>query len=277
MNDSTNKTPLSVSEQLPIDMAAIREVAAAIRAERAQVCEAAGVPDDSGWITELVAPDFGSCQELVAELADGYDYEQVAWVPELCAKALGETGTTRVVDGDCLAQEPFFHHGDLVVKGHLGVGAPFVVTGSLMVEGVLNDCGPDSVVAVHGGVKARGVFTDGEMSIRGDVDAEVVYASYNDHTLQTGVIRARLVIEDDHETIASKIQAELHFDQFDFQQGYGEGVQEQLRELLVDEVFAADEDEEMLSSELLLDRLREGVLVFRSDAEAEIRDRGADA
>ncbi|MEU2673033.1 hypothetical protein ABZ622_30070, partial [Streptomyces sp. NPDC007164] len=49
--------------------------------------------------------------------------------------------------------------------------------------------------------------------------------------------------------------------------------QQQLRELLVDEVFAVDEDEdegkEMMHRRLLFARLREGLPVFRTDAQAE--------
>ncbi|WP_185300073.1 ankyrin repeat domain-containing protein [Streptomyces finlayi] len=261
--------PVVEGGPLPIDMGAVRQVAGVMRAERAAVCEAAGIPDDSGWLAELVEPDLDSYQELAARFSDGIDPDLLGSVPEMCAKALGDTGATRTLLGDRLVDTPFFHHGDLVVKGHLRVAAPFVLTGSLTVEGVLADCGPASVVAVCGDVTARGVFTDGDVKC-GDIHAEVVYGFYNDHTLQAGRIHARLVIEDDHETIAT-VEADLYFDQDDYQQGYGDGVQEQLRELLVDDVFAADEDEdeEMLDSRLLMTRLSEGLPVFRVDAAPE--------
>ncbi|WP_406530399.1 hypothetical protein [Streptomyces sp. I8-5] len=108
------------------------------------------------------------------------------------------------------------------------------------------------------------------MSVDGDIEADVVYGYYNDNTLQAGTIRARLVIEDEHATIAT-VEADLHFDLDDFQQGHGDGVQEQLRELLVDEVFAVDEDggREMMDRGLLFARLREGLPVFRADSQAE--------
>ncbi|MFG3497267.1 ankyrin repeat domain-containing protein [Streptomyces sp. NPDC047928] len=254
---------------LPIDMDAIRRAAAVMRAEQAAACEAAGVPADSGSLARLVAPDFDSYQDLASELGHTCDPDLLPSVPRLCAAALGDTGTARTLTGDQQLDAPFFHHGDLVVKGALRVVAPFVVTGSLTVDGVLADSGPDSVVAIGGGVAARGVFTDGEMYVGGDIEAEVVHGYYNDHTLQAGTIRARLVIEDEHETIAS-VRADLYFDVFEYQQGYGDGVQEQLRELLVDEVFAADEDEdedeEMFDHCLLHARLSEGLPVFRSDA-----------
>lgn len=134
---------------------------------------------------------------------------------------------------------------------------------------MLSDCGPDSVVAVRGGVRARGVFTDGEFHVDGDIEADVVHGHYNDNTLRAHTIRARLVIEDEHETIAT-VKADLYFDIDDYGQGYGEDVQEQLRELLVDEVFAPDEDEddgeERFDHRLLSARMHAGLPVFRADA-----------
>ncbi|MFF9573013.1 ankyrin repeat domain-containing protein [Streptomyces sp. NPDC014685] len=267
--------PVVEGGPLPIDMATVRQAAAALRAERAAVCEAVGIPDDSGRLAELVEPDFDSYQDLISALRHNCHPDLLPSVPRLCIRVLGESATTRTLTGDQRLDTPFFHHGDLVVKGgDLDVVAPFVVTGSLTVEGVLADGGPDSVVAIGGWVTARGVFTDGEMSVDGDIEADVVYGYYNDQTLQAGTIRARLVIEDEHATIAS-VEAELHFDLDDFQQGYGDGVQEQLRELLVDEVFAVDEDEdedegkEMMDRHLLFGRLREGLPVFRTAAQAE--------
>ncbi|MGW1410743.1 hypothetical protein [Streptomyces sp. NPDC002403] len=252
---------------LPIDMAVARRVAEAMRAAASDACTAAGVPDGSGWLTELVRPEFDSFQELVAVLRNGADPDHVPLIPELCAGILGDAARTdRTLAGDRQVDAPFFHHGDLVVRGHLDIAAPFVVTGSLTVEGCLADCGPYSVVAVGGGVTAHAVHTDGEMSVGGDIAAEVVYGHYNDHTLQAATIRARLVIEDEHCTIAA-VKADTHFDLDDYQQGYGEGVQERLRELLVDEVFGdeeGEEDEEQLDRNLLFGRMREGLPVFRA-------------
>ncbi|MFE7618945.1 ankyrin repeat domain-containing protein [Streptomyces sp. NPDC057496] len=253
---------------LPIDMAAARRVAEEMRAGLSEVCRAAGVPDGSGRLTELTRPDFDSFQDLLTGLRDGIDPDHVPLIPKLCARTLGDGARTdRTLTGDQEIREPFFHHGNLLVEGHLNVLAPFVVTGSLTVGGCLADCGPSSVVAVGRDVTARGVHTDGEMSVGGDIEAEVVYGYYNDQTLRAGTIRARLVIEDEHETIAA-VEADTHFDLDDFQQGYGEGVQEELRELLVDEVFGneeEDDEEEQLDQTLLFARLREGKPVFRAD------------
>ncbi|MBB1246766.1 hypothetical protein GL263_24905 [Streptomyces durbertensis] len=258
----------------PFDMAAVRRTAATMCAERAAVCGAAGTPDDSHRLARLVEPDFGGFQELAAALRHDGHPDLLPFVPSLCAAVLGDTGTTRTLSGDQRVVEPFFHHGDLVVEGGLDVVAPLVVTGSLTVGGVLADCGPDSVVVVGGDVTARGVFTDGEMCVLGGIRAEVVHGYYNDNTLQAGRIRARLVIEDEHETIAT-VEADLHLDLDDYQQGYGDGVQEQLRALLVDDVFTPDEDEddaaEMFDFHALLARLRTDLPVFRADTEAAAR------
>ncbi|MER5617836.1 hypothetical protein [Streptomyces sp. NPDC002215] len=277
MSDSLNGTPLGTAAPapvsveggpLPIDVAAARRVAEAMRVSLSQACRAAGVPDDSGWLTEYTRPDFDSFQDFVAGLRDDPDPDHVPLIPQLCGRLLGDDARTdHALTGDQEIREPFFHHGDLLVRGHLDVAAPFVVTGSLVVEGCLTDCGPDSVVAVRGDVTARAVHTDGEMSVGGDIEAEIVYGHYNDRTLQTRTIRARLVIEDEHSTIAA-VEADTHFDPDDFQQGYGEGVQERLRELLVDEEFSHEEDEEeqeQLDRALLFARLREGRAVFRAD------------
>ncbi|WP_189280775.1 ankyrin repeat domain-containing protein [Streptomyces atratus] len=252
---------------LPIDMAVARRVAEAKRIAASEACRAAGIPDGSGWLTELVRPKFDSYQEFIAELRNDADPDHVRLIPELCAEMLGDDARTdRTLIGDQRTGAPFFRHGDLVVKGHLDVVAPFVVTGSLTVEGCLADCGPESVVAVGGDVTAHAVHTDGEMSVGGDIEAEVVYGYYNDRTLQTGTIRARLVIEDEHCTIAT-VEADTHFDLDDYQQGYGDGVQEHLRELLVDQVFSneEDEDDEQLDRTLLFARLRGGEAVFRAN------------
>ncbi|MFE3905111.1 hypothetical protein ACFXPY_33650 [Streptomyces sp. NPDC059153] len=96
------------------------------------------------------------------------------------------------------------------------------------------------------------------------IEAEVVHSCQNDQTPQADTIRARPVMEDEHCTIAT-VEADTHFDLDDHQQGYGDGVQEQLRELLVDEVFSNEEDEEQLDRPLPFALLREGEPVFRAD------------
>jgi hypothetical protein len=244
----------------PIDMDVVRRVARALQDESGY---------DSEWLSRIAEPDFDSYQDFVAHLRHDFDVEMVHCFPELCAVSLGGAGATRVLAGVGELGEPFFHHGDLVVQGGLFVSAPFVVTGSLTVGGVLADCGPDSVVVVGGGVSARGVNTDGEMYVGGAIEADVVYGSYNDNVLQARSIRARLVIEDEHCTMAF-VESDHHYDLDTYRQGYGEGVQEQLRALLVDEVFGPQDDkgESRFDARLLFRRLREGAPVFRADVGA---------
>ncbi|MFF3959833.1 hypothetical protein ACFYY1_42770 [Streptomyces sp. NPDC001890] len=157
---------------LPIDMAAIRRTVEVMRAERAAALKSDN--SDSGWLADLVERDLDSYQEFVAQLRVTLNPDLLGYVPEMCAKTLGDTRTTRTLIGDQQVDTPLFHHGDLVVKGDLGVGAPFVVTGSVMVDGVLANCGPDSVVAIGGAVTTRGVLTSGEILVMGDIEADVV-------------------------------------------------------------------------------------------------------
>ncbi|MEV8101255.1 MULTISPECIES: hypothetical protein [unclassified Streptomyces] len=251
---------------LPIDMVAARRVVAARQVRMSEARAAAGVPDESEWLTELVRPEFKSFEDFVSGPRCHDDPDRLPLIPGLCAEILGDdVGTERALTGDQDLDVPFFHHGDLVVDGNLDVAAEFVVTGSLRVSGILADSGPDSVVAIGGDVRARAVHTDGAMSVGGDIEAEVVYGYYHYRMLRAGTIRARLVIDDEHHTDAV-VQANTYFDADHYQQGYGKGVQEVLRELLVDEVFANDEDEEEehLYRELLFERLRKGEPVFRT-------------
>ncbi|MEE1735125.1 hypothetical protein PUR49_00950 [Streptomyces sp. BE147] len=98
--------------------------------------------DDSGWLAGLVECDLDSYQEFVTQLRVTLDPDLLGYVPEMCAKALGGTVMTRTLISDQQVDIRFFHHGDLVVKGDPGVGAPFVVTGSMTVDGVMGDCAP---------------------------------------------------------------------------------------------------------------------------------------
>ena len=46
------------------------------------------------------------------------------------------------------------------------------------------------------------MYTDGDMHVSGDIEADIVYGCYNDHTLEARTIRGRLVISDDHDVQA---------------------------------------------------------------------------
>ena len=241
--------PVATDGPRPIDMQALRQAAAEL-------------PGDQATVHKVLQPDYSSCQELAGALLRG-DADCFLPVLALCATVLGP-GTTKTLDGGQL-DEPFFHHGDLVVTGHLDVRTALLVTGSLTIDGCVSDCCHDSLVLVGGDLTARAVLTDGEFHVAGILTADIVYGDYNDHSLIADTIRARLVIEDEH-CVAASVEADDHFDIDRYEQGYGEGVQDRLRELLVEEVFTRDddEDESRLDSGELFSCLRAGRAVFRA-------------
>ncbi|WPB74162.1 ankryin [Archangium violaceum] len=167
--------------------------------------------------------------------------------------------------GPLSLKSAFFHHGDLEVDGDLSIYRPFAVTGNVIVHGVVRDCANDSLINVLGDLKCHALYTDGEFTVGGDIEArDVVLGYYNDHILSAGTIKARVVIEDDHATMAS-VEAEQHFDIDTYSQGYGEGVPERLHELFVDDVFKVEEEDEgaRLDKGELFYRISEGLPVFR--------------
>jgi hypothetical protein len=86
------------------------------------------------WIDRLKIPG----EDLVSAIA-------------ILSDAAAEPGTTKVIKGGKLTK-PVFHHGDLIVDGNLHVIGPLFVTGNLSVNGVMRDAGPDSRVAIGGGL-----------------------------------------------------------------------------------------------------------------------------
>ena len=188
------------------------ERALVVRWERAIVLlrEAGGEERRAGWqplIDDDAARGVGPTDPELALSGNPLDsLEELAlWMKEhevrpeevtplLCsspaARTMNEQG-----DAGALA---FFHHGDLRVQGHLHVASAFVVTGDLVVEGVLSDGGPDSCLMVGGSLNAHAVHTDGDVHVSGDVVASVVYGSYNDHVLEAQVLRCKALIIDDH-------------------------------------------------------------------------------
>lgn len=179
--------------------------------------------------------------------------------------SLGVAPRTVHLKGPLSLKRAFFHHGDLEVDGDLSIYRPFAVTGNVIVHGVVRDCANDSLINVLGDLKCHALYTDGEFTVGGDIEArDVVLGYYNDHILSAGTIKARVVIEDDHATMAT-VEAEQHFDLDTYSQGYGEGVPERLRELFVDEVFEKDEEEEgaRLDKGELFYRISNGLPVFR--------------
>ena len=236
---------------LPIDMDAIR-----------------GAVDGDSELQRFLSQTYGSYQHFIDDVMTS-SCDTFPSLLRVCRGTLGDTATVATMAGDQTLSRPFFHHGDLVVRGNLAVESRFLVTGALTVQGCLMDTGPDSRIAVGADLRALGVHTDGELYVGGDVEADIVYGHYNDFTLTADTIRGRLVVEDEH-CVAADVEAEHHFDLETYEQGYGEGVQEQLRTILVDEVFT-DQDgdgDEMLDRYTLFELLQKGRPVFRSDAVA---------
>lgn len=224
-------------------------------------------------ITSTVARDFSSVQALVAELRDHGEPEQrVAFSARLAALLPRRDVVLR---GDTRLERPFVVHGDLTVEGHLDIRTQVMITGDLIVHGVVRDSGNDSCVTVGHDLRCQALYTDGEFAVGGTLTAtDVVLGYYNDFILAADMIRATLVIEDDHATMASGA-AGLYLDMDTYRQGYGEGVNERLRALLVDEVF--DEDKEgQLDNHALFARLREGQRIYRwPDVDAPAPERVA--
>ncbi len=201
-----------------------------------------------------------SAQEFITGLRGYNEPEKALALLAALRDALDSPPRTVRLAGPLELDRPFFHHGDLEVEGHLHILRAFAVTGNLIVHGGVADNGNHSLVNILGDVRCHSLYTDGELSIGGTLHArDVVLGFYNDHLLAAGAIHARVVIEDDH-AVEAEIQAEHHFDLNTYEQGYGEGVPERLRELFVDELL---DDEGQLDTGGLFARLRQGLPVFR--------------
>ncbi|GEN05865.1 Ankyrin repeat-containing protein [Myxococcus fulvus] len=106
---------------------------------------------------------------------------------------------------------PRFVRGNLVVKGDVHLDAPLLVTGDLTVSGVLRNAGLEGLLAVGGTLRVSGLDTDGEVIVGEDVEAQVVWGHGNDASLRVGgVLKAEVVIEDDHD-VQAKVKAANHY------------------------------------------------------------------
>ncbi len=230
------------SESTPVDPA---RLAAALK-------ENTITPDSA--VGGLLNPVPETWKEVFHFVEGNLDPWGVESLVQVCIDSI-DAGTPRRLDGDQVIKAPFFHHGDLVVKGHLDIHSTFVVIGSVTVEGCVADAGPgDSHVIVTGDLGARAVWTCGDFHVHGTLTAEVVYGHYNDGTLGGGTIRARLVIEDDH-LVEASVEADHHFESDE----YGADVADEIAALLVPEVCDPDEG---VDSGALFAHLRAGKPVF---------------
>jgi cytoskeletal protein CcmA (bactofilin family) len=114
------------------------------------------------------------------------------------------------------ASRPTLHHGDLHVGSSLHVTSVLVVTGNLTVDGFLRDCGPDSTIVVGGNLRARNLYTDGQLCVRKLLKVDgIVYGYYNDNTLSASVIQAPVVVSDEHD-IQAQVKAKVYIENGDF-------------------------------------------------------------
>lgn len=196
-----------------------------------------------------------SAQELATGLHSFGDPNDALDKLEAVSDVLEVEERTVRLKGPLTLKRAFFHHGDLEVDGDLDIQKPFAVTGDVIVHGVVRDCGNDSLVNILGDLKCHALYTDGEFSVGGDIEArDVVLGYYNDHILSADTIRAKVVIEDEH-AVDATVEAEHHFDIDTYSQGHGDGVADALRAIFVDQVFEGGEDkpEEEASDEEELD------------------------
>lgn len=203
-----------------------------------------------------------SAQEATAGLHSFGEPSKALGMLKVLRDTLGVEPRKAHLEGGLTLNRPFFHHGDLEVDGHLRIHGPFAVTGNVLVHGGVWDCDSDSLVNILGDVKCHALHTSGEISIGGTLEArDVVLGYYNDHMLKAAVIRAAVVIEDDH-TILATVDSPHHFDLERYRSR--EDVHEELQALFVEEVFELnDEEEPRLDRDMLFERISKGLPVFR--------------
>ncbi|NRD43525.1 hypothetical protein [Corallococcus exiguus] len=141
----------------------------------------------------------------------------------LCPGPLSPIGFAALVMRELLAPEDAVLEGTLsearVITGNaraaglLRVTAPLVVLGDLAVEGVLEDCGPDSTVVVVGRCTAWGLQTSGNFLVLGDlVVRDAIQGIYNDDSLVVaGDLTTRFLDENDHDVTC---YGETHTEQY---------------------------------------------------------------
>ncbi|HTR53291.1 MAG TPA: hypothetical protein VMJ10_21495 [Kofleriaceae bacterium] len=196
-----------------------------------------------------------------------------AWIPRLRRLPAWDLGSAIAILRDAATDKPtakamkgttidapFVHHGDLTIDGNLDVVAPFFVTGKLAVSGLLRDAGPDSCVAIGGDLAVGSLFTDGSFHCANIFADGIVYGHYNDQTLECMTIKARIVIEDEHDVQHAGVKAKLHLDIDEFSQGYGDGVTAKLKRHIKPEYFKRDDDEdaELLDEVALFEAIANG-------------------
>ncbi|MCU0849318.1 MAG: ankyrin repeat domain-containing protein [Spirochaetes bacterium] len=145
--------------------------------------------------------------------------------------------------------------GDLRIEGDLNLSVPLLVTGNLTVSGVINDCGPDSLLAVAGNLSARGLDTDGEVIVGGDVRVDdVIWGTYNDESLSVGGgLKSPVLIEDDH---CIEVNGKLDVKYYKYS-----NTDKELMDIFIPDVFTKKGKE--LDKDKLFKHISEGKNVFK--------------
>ncbi|WP_208721158.1 hypothetical protein [Corallococcus aberystwythensis] len=142
--------------------------------------------------------------------------------------------------------------------------------GDLVVDGVLDDCGPDSTIVVVGRCVAQGLRTSGNFLVLGDlVVRDVIQGVYNDESLVVaGDLSTRFLDENDHDVACyGDIHAEHHLEN-----GRSGGEAASLAStFLVPELWNIDLEE--IHHDDLFDRIRRNEPVFTATSqERQVRE-----
>ena len=140
-------------------------------------------------------------------------------------------------------KRPTTHDGDLVVTGNLHVVSELTVNGNLTVTGMFTDSGESSTISIEGDVTCGSLCTSGAISCGNITTTGFVIGTGNDFTLECSEIRARVVIQDDHDIQPTGIKAKLYLDTEAYWGGYAKGATKKLRRHFQPEYFTTDEDE----------------------------------
>ncbi|WP_257461226.1 hypothetical protein [Archangium lipolyticum] len=164
-------------------------------------------------------------ESLAQEFGDAASRSPARLAEALCPGPLTNIGFAAVVMRglleprdevlDSSVSEATVVTGNARASGSLNITSPLVVLGNLEVEGVLEDCGPDSTVVVVGNCVARGLRTSGNFLVLGDlVVRDVIQGIYNDDSLVVaGELSVRFLDEYDHDVSCyGEVHAEHHFE-----------------------------------------------------------------
>jgi len=213
---------------------------------------------------EFLETEFDSFGQLIKMMSRAVSSEEYLRVVDLIVASFSpESAAAREGVTTDLNAAPFFHFGDLHIDGDLVFYNTFVVTGDLSISGCLVDSYPESSLMVGGNLRARSVFSEGEINVGGKLScSDVAYIYYNGALVRAELLQARLVIEAGPR-IGSPIEGEHVFAHDDYEQGHAEGVNDQLRKILIPSLFnGPDCDPGHLSEKNLLKHLRAGDDVF---------------